>query len=127
MRMTASLGDWEGWTRFFLACVREAADDGVRVAQELHALVGRDRRRIIDSGRATIAALQLLEFLPRNPIVTVAGASALLGMTAPPTRKAIELLEDPDVLGEITGRRRSRAYALSRVSSSPDRNAMRAT
>ena len=40
-------GDWEGWNRFFLECVREAADDGVRVARELHAIVGRDRGRIM--------------------------------------------------------------------------------
>ena len=112
-RLTAvrSDGDWEGWIGFFLACVREAAEDGVRVARALHALVGRDRRRIIDSGKATVAAVQLLELLPCNPIVSVPRASGLLGLTAPPTRKAIELLEDLGVLAEITGKRRDRAYA----------------
>ncbi len=112
-RLTAvrSDGDWEGWIGFFLACVREAAEDGVHVARALHALVGRDRRRIIDSGRATVAAMQLLELLPCNPVVTVPRASGLLGLTAPPTRKAIELLEDLGILAEITGKRRDRAYA----------------
>ena len=104
-------GDWEGWIGFFLACVREAAEDGVGVAQALHALVGRDRSRIIDSDRSTVAAIQLLELLPCNPVVTVPGASTLLGLTAPPTRKAIGLLEELGVLREITGRRRGRAYA----------------
>ena len=104
-------GDWEGWTGFFLACVREAAEDGVRVAQALHALVGRDRSRIIDSDRSTVAAIQLLELLPCNPVVTVPRASGLLGLTAPPTRKAIELLENLGVLREVTGKRRDRAYA----------------
>ncbi len=112
-RLTAvrSDGDWEGWIGFFLACVREAAEDGVHVARALHALVGRDRRRIIDSGRATVAAMQLLELLPCNPVVTVPRASGLLGLTAPPTRKAIELMEDLGILAEITGKRRDRAYA----------------
>jgi len=41
-----TVGDWEGWIRFFLECVREAADDGVGVAQALHALVGYHRRRV---------------------------------------------------------------------------------
>ena len=104
-------GDWEGWIGFFLGCVRDAAEDGVRVAQALHALVGRVRRRIIASGRSTVAAIQLLELLPCNPVVTVPRASRLLGLTAPPARKAIELLEDLGVLSEITGKRRSRAYA----------------
>ena len=106
-----SEGDWEGWIRFFLECVREAADDGVRVAQGLHALVGRDRNRIAADRRATVAAVRLLEHLPSNPVVTVPKAAELLGLTPPPTRKAVELLERLGVLGEITGRRRDRVYA----------------
>ncbi len=104
-------GDWEGWTRFFLGCVREAADDGVRVARDLHAIVGRDRSRIMAHDRSTVAAIQLLERLPSNPVVTVSGVADLLGMTAPPARKAIELLERLDVLREISGKRRGRAYS----------------
>ena len=34
-----------------------------------------------------------------------------LGRTAPPARKAIELLEDLGVLREITGKQRGRVYA----------------
>ena len=104
-------GDWEGWTRFFLECVYEAASDGVRVAQALHALIGRDRKRIITHDRSTVAAIRLHECLPSSPVVTVPGASEVLGLTAPPTRKAIELLERLGVLREITGKRRDRAYA----------------
>ncbi len=104
-------GDWEGWTRFFLECVCEAAADGVRVAQALHAVVGRDRSRITAHDRSTLAAVQLLDQLPSNPVITVSRASELLGMTAPPTRKAIKLLESIGILGEITGGRRNRAYA----------------
>ncbi len=104
-------GDWEGWTRFFLECVREAADDGVRVARELHAIVGRDRVRLLSHDRSTVAAVRLLEHLPSNPVVTVPRAAGLLRLTAPPARKAIELLERLGVLREISGKRRGRAYA----------------
>jgi len=104
-------GDWEGWIRFFLDCVREAADDGVRVARELHALVGRDRDRVLAHERATVTAIRLIERLPSRPVVTIAAASNLLGLTAPPTRKAVALLEGLGVLREITGKRRGRAYS----------------
>ena len=104
-------GDWEGWSRFFLECVRDAADDGVRVAQALHALIGRDRKRVVTHDRSTVAAIRLHDCLPSNPVVTVSRASDLLGLTAPPTRKAIELLERLGVLREITGKQRDRAYA----------------
>ncbi len=104
-------GDWEGWNRFFLDCVRVAAEDGVRVAQALHALVGQDRLRIIAHERPTVAAVRLLERLPSSPVVTVRSATKLLGLTAPPVRKAIELLEGLGVLREITTKRRGRVYA----------------
>ena len=47
-------GDWEGWIGFFLACVREASEDGVHVAQALHAFVVPHRSRIIDSDSSTV-------------------------------------------------------------------------
>ena len=104
-------GDWEGWTRFFLACVREAADDGVRAARELFTLVERHRRLILAHDRPTVAAIRLLERLPASPVVTVPRACELLDLTPPPARKAIALLESLGVLREITGNRRGRAYA----------------
>ena len=104
-------GDWEGWTSFFLECVAAAADDGVAVAQAIHALVARDRARIVGHPRATVAAIQLLERLPSTPVLTVPRATGLLGITAPTARKAIELLEDLDVLRETTGKRRDRVYS----------------
>ena len=106
-----SHGDWEAWTRYFLTCVRDAADNGVRVARLLHHLVVRDRGRVLSHDRSTVAAIQLLECLPSHPIVSVAAVSELLGMTAPPARKAIELLESLGILREITGKRRGRTYA----------------
>lgn len=104
-------GDWEGWTAFFLECVAEAAGDGVRIAQAIHELIGRDRNRVVRHKRATLVAVQLLDLLPSNPVLTVPRASELLGITAPPARKAIELLEDLEVLRETTGKQRDRVYA----------------
>jgi len=104
-------GDWERWTAFFLDCVKEAADDGARIAQAIHALMGRDRARVVHHERATITVVKLLDLLPSNPVLTVPRASELLGTTAPPARKAIDLLEEIGVLHETTGKQRDRAYA----------------
>ena len=97
-----SEGDWEGWIAFFLGCV---------CAQALHALVGRDRNRLVTHDRTTVAAVRLLEHLPSKPVLTVPKAAELLGLTPPPARKAIALLEGLGVLGEITGGQRGRVYA----------------
>ncbi len=104
-------GDWEGWSTYFLGCVRDAAEDGVRVAEALHSVVARDRRRLLASEHATVAAIRLLDLLPSNPVVDVRKVGELLGMTPPTARKAIELLESLAVLAEFTGRLRGRFYA----------------
>jgi len=104
-------GDWEAWIIFFLECVCESADDGVRIAGELHGLINRDREHLINHERSTVAALRLLDNLPKHPIMTVPRASQLLGITAPPARKAIEMLVRLNILRETTGMKRRRVYA----------------
>jgi Fic family protein len=104
-------GDWEGWTAFYLDCVRESADDGVDVAQRLFALIGKDRRKLTTHSRATVASIQLLDMLPEHPVVTVPRASEMLKTTAPTARKAIEILAELGVLRETTGKQRDRVFA----------------
>ncbi len=52
-----------------------------------------------------------LKLLPSNSVLTVPRASERLGITAPPARKAIDLLEELGVLRETTGKKRDRVYA----------------
>ena len=106
-----SEGDWEGWTLFFLACVRESADDGVMTAQRLFALVGADRRRVTQHPAATLTAVRLFELLPECPMITLANAVDLIGSSKPTTGKPIDALCQAGVLLEITGRKRDRIYA----------------
>jgi len=106
-------GDWEGWIKFFLEAVSEAALDGVRIAKELHTLIAADRQRIIDHERSTVAAIQLLGMLPASPITTVPAVSESLNITAPTARKAIELLESLEILQETSGKQRDRVYAYN--------------
>lgn len=96
---------------FFLECVEESADDGVETAQKIFALTDRDRRRLTAHPRATVAAIQLLDVLPSHPMITVPGATELIGSTPPTTRKAVELLADIGILRETSGRQRDRVYA----------------
>jgi Fic family protein len=107
----AADGDWEGWTAFFLECLREAADDGVAAARRLFALLGRHRRAIVNDPAATVSAVRLYDLLPVHPVVTLATATELLDTSKPTASKAIAMLEDAGVLREITGRQRDRAYA----------------
>jgi len=104
-------GDWEGWTAFFLDCVREAAEDGVDAARRLFSVLGRDRRAVVTGVSATVTSIRLFDLLPEHPIVTLPSATALLDTSKPTASKAIHVLGRAGVLHEITGRQRDRAYA----------------
>jgi Fic family protein len=104
-------GDWESWTRFFLECVTEAADDGVSAAQRLFALTSKNRLTVSAHPAATVPAIRLLELLPSHPMVTLSLATKLLGVSKPTVIKAIDALEQAGVLRETTGKKRDRVYA----------------
>jgi len=104
-------GDWEGWTEFFLACVREAADDGVDSATRIFALIDADRRRLIRNARTTVAGVRLHDLLIQNPMLTLARTTRLLKTTKPTAIKAIASLQKCGILHEISGRRRDRIYS----------------
>lgn len=107
-------GEWEAWTTFYLECVREAADDGVRAAEAIFTLVGKDRARLIKHDTVTVPAVRLLDLLPSNPVVTLPLAVELLDVSKPTAIKAIESLEKTGILKETTGKRRDRVYAYQK-------------
>lgn len=104
-------GDWEGWTAFFLKCVCQAADDGVRAAQRLFAVIGKDQKTIIEHPAVTVMAMRLFGLLPKYPITTVSLAIELLKTTKPTASKAVDALCQAGLLYETTGRQRDRVYA----------------
>ena len=104
-------GDWEGWTRFFLQCVHQAAEDGVAVAQALFSRINQDRETVAGHRSATVSAIRLFDQLPRHPIVTLSRAIELLNTSKPTALKAIAALVDAGVLRETTGKQRDRVYA----------------
>ncbi len=104
-------GDWEGWTGYFLDCVREAAEDGVSAAQRLFTLIAKDRIRLANHPSATVPAIRLFEGLPAHPVVTLASAINLLNVTKPTASKALDSLQQAHILRETTGKRRDRVYA----------------
>ncbi len=104
-------GDWEGWTAFFLECVRESAEDGVDAAGRIFALLGKDRRAVLNHKATTVPAVRLFDLLPDHPMVTLSSAMRMLDTTKPTAGKAIDALCRARVLRETTGRRRDRIYA----------------
>jgi len=103
-------GDWEGWLDFFLDGVATIADEAVASARELFALVAADRARVLAHAGMSVVALRLFEFLPRQPVITVASVMKLVATTKPTAGRAIELLVAAGVLVETTGKKRDRSF-----------------
>ncbi|MFM7516097.1 MAG: Fic family protein [Pirellula sp.] len=104
-------GDWEAWLDFYLDCANESAEDGTDTAKRLFKLVNDDRRKFAESKHANLAALRLLEKLPEQPMITTLKTAQMLQCAKPTAIKAIESLEQANVLVEITGKLRDRIYA----------------
>ncbi len=103
-------GDWTGWFAFFLDGIADVAADACQTASDIHALIGRDRRNLLEATNVTVSALQLFELLPSHPVVSMPLVTELLGTTKPTATKAINVLKDVGVLAELGQRKRDRVY-----------------
>jgi Fic family protein len=106
-------GDWEGWTMFFLEGVATIADEAVAAAQDVFALITKDRQRLIAASGASVMSIRLLDQLPTHPIVSIPTIVQLLKTTKPTAGKAVQLLEDLGVLTETSGKQRDRSFVYA--------------
>ncbi|HSW40300.1 MAG TPA: Fic family protein [Acidobacteriota bacterium] len=104
-------GDFESWLKYFLEGVAVIADETVAMTQKLFALTSTDRAKVVAGSSTSVAGIRLFELLPSHPIITVAEAVKLLKTTKPTATKAVSGLVDAEVLVEVTGRRRDRAFS----------------
>jgi Fic family protein len=103
-------GDWEGWTRFFLEGVAEAALEAEESVIDIATLINRDRTRVLDSGNAAAATYGLFERLPSMPRFTVESACNALGVSFPTANAAIRTLVRLNIVTETTGKKKNRRF-----------------
>jgi Fic family protein len=104
-------GDWLGWFKFFLAGAESVAGDAADSARRLHRQVTDDRRKLLAGDGVTVSAIQLFEALPKHPVVSMPLVTRLLNITKPTAGKAIEILQNAKILGEMGERKRDRLYS----------------
>jgi Fic family protein len=103
-------GDWEIWLDFFLAGVRDTAQQAAAAARRILALFDDHRRKIEGLGRPAASVLRVFEHMQRNPIVSIPGAAEGIGISAPTVAKSLEHMRQLGMLREITGRQRHRLF-----------------
>lgn len=104
-------GDWEGWIEFFLEGVESAAVQAEQGIVAVASLIATDRRKLLESSRATPAVYRLFESLPIMPRFNVEQAKQKLDTSFPTANAAVSVLEALGVVVEVTGQKKNRTYS----------------
>jgi len=102
-------GGWQAWLGFFLAGVRDIADEAASTAQDIFQL-REGHRALIERNRLGANALRLLDALYETPLASATSAAGALGVTFPTASKLLDQLATLGLVRETTGARRSRRY-----------------
>ncbi len=103
-------GDWEAWLHFFLSGVRETADQAANAARRIVALFETHQRQIGTLGRAAPSAFQLLQYMQKNPILSIPSTAQKIGLSAPTVAKSLGQMRQLGILEETTGKERHRLF-----------------
>lgn len=106
-----SQGDWEGWIEFFLEGVESAAIQAEQGIVAVASLIAGDRRKLLESPRATPAVYRLFESLPMMPRFNVEQVKQKLDTSFPTANAAVSVLEALGIVEEVTGQKKNRTYS----------------
>lgn len=104
-------GDWEAWLDFFLDGVEHTATNAVETSKRLLALFQRDEQKIQRSQQIVSTVLRVFRVLCERPLTTLNQVCERSGLSFPAAARAMRVLEDLNIVREVTGRRRNRAFA----------------
>lgn len=104
-------GEWEQWLDFFVEGVAEVATEATNTARSILSLREQDRGRIASLGRRSGNAHRLLDWLFRQPVVTVKLVQHVLKISQPAANALIASMVKARILKEITGYRRNRRFS----------------
>lgn len=111
---TRHTGDWEAWLRFFLEGVREVAEAAVATARSASETIRQDRLQIGRQGRRAGSALRVHQSLVEIPIGGIPNLARRTGLSRPTVAAVLRLLEELDVVHEISGRKRGKVFTYER-------------
>ena len=104
-------GEWEAWIDFFLAGVKEMAENAVSTVQRLIKLFQQDEHAIHTGGGAVSTTLRVYQQFKRRPLLTLPYIHHQTKLTFPTVSKAVKRLEQLGIIREVTGRKRNRVFA----------------
>jgi Fic family protein len=103
-------GDWEGWLKFFLQGVYEVSEEATLTARAILDLQENHRRIIRSEISGATNGMVLLDFLFRNPIITIKMTAEHLDCAYVTASTLIEHFVRLGFLKELTGTKRNRKF-----------------
>lgn len=100
-------GDWQPWLRFFLDGVRTVAAEASDTARKIQEMREQHRAMLIKQA----GAVQVLDRLFAQPMITVNQVATLLNRTYPIAADLVKLMRKKGLLVETTGHARNRVFA----------------
>lgn len=100
-----------GQKEFFLAGVRETAEQAVSAARRIIDLIEADRKRVEGLGRPAASVLRVHHYAQTHPILSIATTAEDAGITFPTAGAAIDHMQQLGILWETTGKQRGRLFA----------------
>lgn len=105
-------GDWEGWLKFFLKGVAVVAEEATITARQIANMREQHRELVRQkTGKGAGTALELLEHLYWQPVVTVENAMRVTNTVYPNANRLINQFVEMGLLREMTGQKRNRKFA----------------
>jgi Fic family protein len=107
-------GAWREWIEFFLQAVTEQSADAMSRSRHLLELL-RGYSQLAREKHLPPTAGQMVELIFMKPVLNAKTAQEFLKVSYPSAQYALSSLEEAGILAEITGRKRSKAYAAKEV------------
>lgn len=103
-------GEWEEWLHFFLIGVNEIASQATQAARDILNMIQTDKAKIAAIGRGAGSAIQVYQYLEKQPLAVIPKVVKALGLTTPTVTAAMNNLKQLGIVREITGKQRGRIF-----------------
>lgn len=103
-------GSWEAWLSFFLKGMQITTLQAVEKIHQINQLLESCNQKVETLGRMQFSCKKVLGYLQTLPQVTVLQVSKALTITPPTARKALQSLEQLNIVKESTGKLRDKTY-----------------
>jgi Fic family protein len=108
LRGVSTRGAWLEWLEYFLLGIARMSEDALNRAIRINDLLAEWRNKV--AGYSTNTPLRVVDLLAANPFLTISGAASQLKLAFTTAQRAIERLEQNDIVQRISDAKRDRVY-----------------